>query len=87
MRLLRSLAIAWIALVGCASPTPQPFSVPAASSPASRPADVTPEAIELYGPRVERPGGLLKKPVPLTVEESMDAMQRARDLRYRPPGE
>jgi hypothetical protein len=45
---------------------------------------VTPEAIELYGPRVERPGGLLKKPVPLTVEESMDAMQRARDLRYRP---
>ena len=35
-------------------------------------------------------GGALSKyetTVLLTVEETMDAMQRARDIRYRPPGE
>jgi hypothetical protein len=34
-------------------------------------------------------GGALSKyetTVLLTVEETMDAMQRARDIRYRPPG-
>lgn len=61
MRLLPALVAVGIALVGCSSSTtaPQPFGVPTAPSPAQT--ELTPEEIDIYGPRVELPGGLLKK--------------------------
>lgn len=55
-------AIALLLLAGCSSPsTPAtpPFSVPTASASAAP--SLTPEEEEIYGPRVELPGGLLLK--------------------------
>ena len=59
------LAAAVLALSSCARDAPdqpQPFDVPAAAAATTRPA-LTPAEVELYGPQVELPGGLLQKKV------------------------
>lgn len=50
-----------ITLGACGSADPEPFGVPAAPSSSAPPVEQTPAEIELYGPRVELPGGLLLK--------------------------
>jgi hypothetical protein len=53
-----------LAVGGCSSTAaPQPFSVPAATSAPATKVVLTPTEEELFGPRVELPGGLLLKQI------------------------
>lgn len=62
---LMLLVAALTLLTACSGQTepPEPFGVPAATPPATTlvPASLTPEQEQLFGPRVELPGGLLLK--------------------------
>jgi hypothetical protein len=60
--LRRGAAIALLLLSGCSSPSVPgtPLSVPPAGA-STAPTGLTPEQEEIYGPRVELPGGLLLK--------------------------
>lgn len=65
-RVVLVLLVALVALGGCTStptppPTPQPFTVPTTTASRLPSVELTAEEIELYGPRVELPGGLLLK--------------------------
>lgn len=56
--------LAALLLAGCAAqPAPQPFGVPGAPTTAPAAPEPTPADLELYGPRVELPGGVLLKQV------------------------
>lgn len=84
MRLASVLALTVAVLAGCSQPAPQPFGVPAAPTSAP-PAGQTPDQveIELYGPRVELPGGLLQKQLGKVAQISAVGSDDPRDWSMR----